>query len=80
MRTPRLGQLVLQIVIACLVLLALALAAVASALVWCIRSGLRDKVGFFGNRLLRLLQRLDEAGEKLDAAVRICGEGLQWRR
>lgn len=58
--------------LAALVLLALAFAGLALGAVALVRDGLGDRTTPLSNRLLRLHQRLREAGDKLDAAVRIC--------
>jgi hypothetical protein len=51
-----------------------AVVALSLGLLALVRDAQSDRIGRAGNRLLRLHQRLQEAFDKLDAAVRICLE------
>lgn len=67
----RLSRAALRIACAGLALLALAILGLAYGLTQLVRRALWDTLTWEGNRLYRAGQRLDEAGQKITAAVRI---------
>ena len=71
MTTHPVTRVALRYLCAFLATLALSVLGLAYGLTLLARRGLRDTLIWEGNRLLRAAQRLNDAGEKLEDAIRI---------
>ena len=71
MTTHPIARVALRYACAFLAALALSVLGLAYGLTLLVRRGLKDTLTWEGNRLYRAAQRLDEAGQKIEAAVRI---------